>query len=172
MVASQLADRYKVIKALGGGGFSRTYLAVDTQSKNKQRCIIKQLQPEGTDAFTVKTSKRLFDTEVRVLRRLGEHDQIPKLFNNFAEDQELYLVEQYIEGQSLSQELKRGKRWNEIEVLAFLQDVLSTLAFIHGQKVIHRDLKPANLIRRKKDQKIVLIDFGSVKISVASAKPW
>ena len=47
--------------------------------------------------------------------------------------------------------------------MAFLQDILETLAFVHRKQVIHRDIKPENLIRRDRDQRIVLIDFGSVK---------
>ena len=162
MLGTTLADRYKITKALGSGGFSKTFLAVDTQHKNKRRCIVKQLQPEGDDAFTVKTSRRLFATEVKVLKRL-DYDQIPQLFDDFEEDQEFFLVEQFIEGNNLKQELGGWRRWSEAKVIVFLQDVLTTLAYVHQRRVIHRDLKPANLIRRKQDQKIVLIDFGSVK---------
>lgn len=162
MLGTTLAERYKITKALGSGGFSQTYLATDTQHPEKRRCIVKKLQPESDDLFTVKTSRRLFATEVKVLKRLGDYDQIPQLFDDFEEDQDFFLVEQYIEGKSLKQELG-WRRWSEAKVIAFLQDVLTTLAYVHQRRVIHRDLKPANLIRRKKDKKIVLIDFGSVK---------
>jgi serine/threonine-protein kinase len=162
MLGTTLADRYKITQILGRGGFSKTFLAIDTQHPNQRKCIVKQLRPESDDTFTVKTSQRLFATEVKVLKRLGSYDQIPQLFDNFAEDQEFFLVEQYIEGKNLQQELG-WRRWSEAKVIAFLQDVLTTLAYVHQRKVIHRDLKPANLIRRQSDQKIVLIDFGSVK---------
>jgi serine/threonine protein kinase len=162
MLGRKLAGRYKIIKQLGGGGFSQTFLAIDTQ-RDKRRCIVKKLQTESDDAFTVRTAKRLFSTEVKTLKRLGEYDLIPELFDDFAEDQDFFLVEQYVEGRNLKQELQWGRRWSEAKVVAFLQDILTTLAFVHRQSVIHRDLKPANLIRRRLDQKIVLIDFGSVK---------
>ncbi len=161
MLGTTLADRYKITKALGSGGFSKTFLANDLR-QNKRRCIVKQLQTESDDVFTVKTSRRLFATEVKVLRRLGSYDQIPQLFDDFEEDQEFFLVEQYIEGNNLKQELG-WRRWSEAKVIAFLQDVLTILAYVHQRRVIHRDLKPANLIRRKKDKKLVLIDFGAVK---------
>ncbi|WP_299411469.1 serine/threonine-protein kinase [Acaryochloris sp. IP29b_bin.148] len=162
MLGTTLADRYKITKALGSGGFSKTFIATDTQHPGKRRCIVKKLQPESDDLFTVKTSRRLFATEVKVLRRLGSYDQIPQLFDDFEEDQDFFLVEQYIEGTNLKREFG-WRRWSEAKLIAFLQDVLTTLAYVHQRRVIHRDIKPANLIRRKKDKKVVLIDFGSVK---------
>ncbi|MEO0376693.1 MAG: serine/threonine-protein kinase [Cyanobacteria bacterium P01_A01_bin.17] len=162
MLGRKLADRYKIVKSLGGGGFSKTFLAIDTQ-QDKRRCIVKKLQTDSDDDFTVRTARRLFSTEVKVLKRLGKYDQVPELFDNFVEDQDFFLVEQYIDGRSLKQELQWGRRWSEAKVIAFLQDILTTLAFVHQQSVIHRDLKPANIIRRRKDKKVVLIDFGSVK---------
>lgn len=162
MLGTTLADRYKINKALGNGGFSQTFLATDTQHPQKRRCIVKKLQPESDDLFTVKTSRRLFATEVKVLKRLGDYDQIPQLFDDFEAEQDFFLVEQYVEGNTLKQEFG-WRRWSEAKVITFLQDVLTTLAYVHQRRVIHRDIKPENLIRRKKDKKIVLIDFGSVK---------
>ncbi|MEA5570428.1 protein kinase domain-containing protein [Calothrix sp. UHCC 0171] len=56
-----------------------------------------------------------------------------------------------------------GQKWTQKQAIAFLQDVLKILEFVHKENVIHRDIKPTNLIRRHLDQKIVLIDFGAVK---------
>jgi serine/threonine-protein kinase len=82
---------------------------------------------------------------------------------HFEEDQQFYLVQEFIRGHDLSKELIAGKQWTEAQVIEFLEDILKTLEFVHQQKVIHRDIKPANLIRRKQDEKIILIDFGAVK---------
>ena len=95
--------------------------------------------------------------------RLGNYDQIPRLLAHFEEDQQFYLVQEFIRGHDLSKELIAGKQWTEAQVIEFLEDILKTLEFVHQQKVIHRDIKPANLIRRKQDEKIILIDFGAVK---------
>lgn len=159
---STLANRYKIIKNLGEGGFSQVYLAKDLQRDDHRRCVIKKLQPKSDDPFTVRTSRRLFKTEVNVLQKLGSHDRIPQMFVSFEEDRQFYLVEQYITGQGLSRELTWW-HWTEAKTVAFLQDILETLAFVHRKQVIHRDIKPENLIRRNHDQRIVLIDFGSVK---------
>jgi WD40 repeat protein len=94
---------------------------------------------------------------------LGNHDQIPRLLAHFEEEQEFYLVQQFIEGNDLKQELPFGKPLGEIQVIALCQEILKILEFVHQQGVIHRDIKPANIIRRKQDGKLVLIDFGAVK---------
>ncbi|WP_299491562.1 serine/threonine-protein kinase [Acaryochloris sp. IP29b_bin.137] len=159
---STLANRYKIIKNLGAGGFSQVYLAKDLQRDDRRRCVVKQLQPKSDDPFTVRTARRLFKTEVNVLQKLGNHDRIPQLYVSFEENRQFYLVEQYITGQGLSRELTWW-HWTEAKTVAFLQDILETLAFVHRKQVIHRDIKPENLIRRDRDQRIVLIDFGSVK---------
>jgi serine/threonine-protein kinase len=99
-----------------------------------------------------------------MLYELGRsHDQIPKLFAHFAENQEFYLVQEYIKGHDLTHEIQPGKPISETLVIQLLQDILEVLEFVHKQKVIHRDINPRNLMRRASDNKIVLIDFGAVK---------
>ena len=97
------------------------------------------------------------------MEQLGSHDQIPRLLAYFEQDQEFYLVQEFIAGEVLRAELSPGCRWSETEVVQLLTQVLTVLEFIHGCGVIHRDVKPENLIRRQSDAKLVLIDFGAVK---------
>lgn len=158
-----LGGRYKIIQQLGVGGFGQTFLAEDLHLPEHPRCVVKQLKPQVTDGESLQIARRLFDTEAKVLYRLGSHDQIPRLLAHFEEDREFYLAQELIEGHSLSHELLDGKVWTETRVVALLQDILHTLAFVHTEQVIHRDLKPSNLIRRSHDGKVVLIDFGAVK---------
>lgn len=158
-----LAGRYKIIKEFKDGGFSQTFLAKDLQHPKQQRCVIKKLQPPETDAFTVKTARLLFMDEINVLKKLGHHAQIPQLYTSFTEDQDFFLVEEFVKGRSLAQELRWGWKWREAKILDLLKSILPPLAFVHRQGVIHRDLKPANLIRRQQDKAIVLIDFGSTQ---------
>lgn len=166
---STLANRYKIIRNLGAGGFSKAYLAKDLQRDDHRRCVVKKLAPKSDDPFTLRTARRLFRTEVNVLKKLGNHDRIPQLYVSFEEERQFYLVEQYIAGQGLSRELTWW-HWTEAKTVAFLQDILETLAFVHRKQIIHRDIKPENLIRRDRDQRIVLIDFGSVKQHQPSAQ--
>ncbi|MGK7929669.1 MAG: NACHT domain-containing protein [Spirulina sp.] len=94
---------------------------------------------------------------------MGEHSQIPRLLAHFEQKGEFYLVQEYIEGETLARELQNGKLWTEGAVITLVRDLLRVLAFVHQSRVIHRDIKPANIIRRKRDREIVLIDFGAVK---------
>lgn len=175
-----LGGRYKIISQLGQGGFGKTFLAEDRHLPGNHQCVVKQLKPLATDPLTLQTARRLFDTEAKVLHQLGIHDQIPQLFAYFEENQEFYLVQEFIEGDDLSKELTppyqgganggspyqggaNGGCLSEDRLISLLQEILEILEFVHQQKVIHRDINPRNLIRRKKDGKLVLIDFGAVK---------
>ncbi|MFN6484041.1 MULTISPECIES: serine/threonine protein kinase [unclassified Nostoc] len=162
MIGKLLDHRYQVIRVLAMGGFGQTYIAQDTRRPGNPLCVVKHLKP-GTDPRVFDTAKRLFNSEAETLEKLGNHDQIPRLLAYFDENQEFYLVQEYIEGHTLSEELISGKRWNESQVIQLLQEVLQILEFVHRQGVIHRDIKPDNIIRRTSDNKLVLVDFGAVK---------
>lgn len=163
MLGQTLRGRYQIIRLLGSGGFGATFVAEDRDLPGKPQCVVKQLKSKDIDPSLLQTARRLFDTEAQVLYRLGKHDRIPQLLAHFEENQEFYLVQEFIEGEDLSQEFTPGKQLSEVEIIVFLQDVLEILAFVHQQNVIHRDIKPSNLIRRRQDGKFVLIDFGAVK---------
>lgn len=158
-----LNQRYKVTEPLGYGGFGKTYLAEDTQRPGHPLCVVKHLQPARQDQEFLDVARRLFKTEGEILELLGKSDRIPQLLAYFEESQQFYLVQQFIPGHSLTQEIKSGKPLSEELVLDLLEDVLRVLNFVHSHHVIHRDIKPANLIRRQQDNRLVLIDFGAVK---------
>lgn len=158
-----LGGRYKVISQLAAGGFGQTFVAHDLHMPGQPQCVVKQLKPQVSDVEGLQTARRLFDTEAQVLYNLGNHDQIPRLLAHFEDNQEFYLAQQLIEGAPLTEELASGQAWPEAKVIALLQDLLNVLSFVHQQQVIHRDIKPSNLIRRRRDGRIVLIDFGAVK---------
>lgn len=155
--------RYQIDKILGQGGFGRTYLAKDMQRPGEPICVVKHLMPARRDERFLEIARRLFETEAKILEVLGRHDQIPQLLAYIEQNQEFFLVEQYVEGTPLSDELPAERRWSQIQVVELLEDLLPILDFIHQHHVIHRDIKPANIIRRKQDGRLVLIDFGAVK---------
>ncbi|AKG22968.1 serine/threonine-protein kinase [Calothrix sp. 336/3] len=156
--------RYSIIQQLRQGGFGATYEAMDTQLPGNPKCLVKQLKPRANDENTLQIAKRLFREEAETLQRLGNHDQIPRLLAYFEQDNEFYLVQEYIEGHDLSEELPPYTQpWNEEAVVQLLVEILEVLNFVHKQGVIHRDIKPSNIRRRQSDGKVVLIDFGSVK---------
>ncbi len=159
-----LKDRYRATKPLGQGGCSRTFEAVD-QDRLNHPCVIKlfMMPPEQDWKAT-----ELFNQEAVRLYELGRHDQIPELYAHFEKDNRLYLVQEFIDGQTLLNELedrggRAGRLYQESEIRGILTDLLPVLTFIHEQSVIHRDIKPANIMRRRSDGKLVLIDFGGAK---------
>ncbi|MEP0858733.1 serine/threonine protein kinase [Trichocoleus sp. DQ-U1] len=164
MIGRLLDQRYQVVQALGAGGFGKTYIAKDTRRPGAPTCVVKHLKPASSDPHFLETARRLFTSEAETLEQLGNHDQIPRLLANFEENQEFYLVQEFIDGHPLSAELSPSYRWEEGQVIQMLQQVLSVLEFVHYNGVIHRDIKPDNLIRRNSDSKLVLVDFGAVKL--------
>jgi serine/threonine-protein kinase len=164
-VDSAFGDRYRVLQAIGSGGFSKTYLAVmDTGHSQQEKCLIKQLcQPlESLSQESIGVEQMSISTEAELLQQLGKHPNIPALLDSFEIDGEFYLVQEYIEGHSLREELIAGKCLSEFQAIDLLEKVLEVLFFIHNRCVIHRDLKPSNIIRAR-DGQLFLIDFGAVK---------
>lgn len=158
-----LAGRYKIDRVLGAGGFGLTYLAEDTQRPGTPNCVVKHLKPARRDEKFLQVARRLFETEAEILEKLGRHGQIPQLLAYFEQNQEFYLVQEYIEGHPLSDELPVDKKLPERQVIELLKGVVEILTFIHEHKVIHRDIKPSNIMRRQETGQLVLIDFGAVK---------
>lgn len=161
-----LRDRYRVVQQLGHGGFGATFLAKDESLPGSPYCVIKQLRPAASSPHVLQMARELFKREAKTLGKIGNHPQVPRLLDYFEANQEFYLVQEYISGSTLQQEVKRSGPFSEAGVKQFLSEVVPMLQYIHSQQVIHRDIKPANLIRRSQDKKLVLIDFGAVKDQV------
>ncbi|MBD1825183.1 pentapeptide repeat-containing protein [Cyanobacteria bacterium FACHB-DQ100] len=167
-VSLLLRDRYRVFHALGQGGFGATFLARDESLPGQPHCVIKQLRPTATAPHVMQMARDLFEREAQTLGRIGNHPQVPRLLDYFEANQEFYLVQEYISGSTLQQEIKRSGAFSEAGVKQFLSEILPIMQYVHSHQVIHRDIKPANLIRRSQDCKLVLIDFGAVKNQVNS----
>ncbi|MDX2229015.1 MAG: serine/threonine-protein kinase [Leptolyngbyaceae cyanobacterium bins.349] len=166
LLGSQLRDRYGVFKELAAGGFGQTYLAQDCDRPGTPTCVVKRLRPSSSKPGVMRLAENLFKREAETLERLGKHPQIPQLLAYFNERGDFYLVQEYIDGISLADELKLHKLLrplSEQAVVMILFELLHILDFVHRHGVIHRDIKPANIIRRRSDRKLVLIDFGAVK---------
>lgn len=164
MLASHiLRNRYKIIKLLGSGSFGITYLAEDLDLPDHPLCVVKNLRQRQSQE-ELQIFINFFNKEAKALYRLGrEYSQIPQLFAHFEEEGEFYLVQEYIDGHDLSQEIFSGNKLSEAKVTQLLKEILELLTIIHNKNIIHRDIKAQNLMRRNSDGKIVLIDFGSVK---------
>lgn len=166
LIGRKLKNRYIVIQELASGGFGQTYLAQDSDRPGNPTCVVKRLRPASDKPSVMKLAEVLFGREAVIQELLGRHEQIPQLLAYFSEKDDFYLVQEYIEGKSLAEEFAMRsllKPINEHRVILILYELLQILDFVHQHGVIHRDIKPANIIRRKADNKLVLIDFGAVK---------
>ncbi|WP_414542856.1 protein kinase domain-containing protein [Nostoc sp. CCY0012] len=169
-----LDGRYVPIKLLGKGGFGAAFLARDRRIPGMRECVVKQFQPAGNLSTTqLELAQQLFEREAEVLSQIGnEHEQIPDLFAFFPvvvnslqpghQDQFFYLVQEYIDGLNLEEELMQNGKFSEQQVVEVLSEILKVLQFVHDKRIIHRDIKPSNIMRRR-DGKLFLLDFGAVK---------
>ncbi|MGF1603732.1 MAG: GUN4 domain-containing protein [Thermosynechococcaceae cyanobacterium] len=153
-----LGDRYRAIRSIGSGGFACTFAAVD-EHRLQTPCVIKQFLPRQQNHEILQTSINLFRQEAHILKALGSHRQIPSLLAFFEQENRFYLVQDFIEGQSLFESLTQQGAVSEEQVRDIFGQLLPILQFVHQKQVIHRDIKLSNIIRQP-NQKLVLIDFG------------
>lgn len=145
---------YRAIALLGQSQFSRTLLAID-ESTSATECVIQQSW--GHPCGQVKLP----------LQALSRQAQIPALLDSFEQDSVCYLVQEYIQGDSLAKTLAKSRFspaqvWQVLELLPVLQQ-------LHAHNVIHGDIKPENIIhsgdRADGSPKLVLVDFKSAILS-------
>ncbi|NES17691.1 MAG: protein kinase [Symploca sp. SIO3E6] len=164
-----LRERYRALKIIGQGGFGKTFLAVDEDKPLKPKCVIKQFLPQVQEAKNIQDAARLFKQEAVRLNELGEHSQIPELLAYFEQNSQLYLVQEFIDGENLAQELAEEGVFSETKIWQLLSGLLPVLQFLHEHQVIHRDIKPENIIRRRGDEQFVLVDFGAARLVTGTA---
>ncbi len=170
-----LDGRYLPQKLLGQGGFGAAFLALDRRSPGMRECVVKQFQPAGDlSPQQMELALNLFEREAVVLDDLGrKHPAIPDLLAYFPLEasgwqgkksaQYFYLVQEFIDGQNLEEELAQKGQLSPAEVLEVLKGILDILKFVHGHDVIHRDIKPSNIMRDRNSGRLFLLDFGAVK---------
>jgi serine/threonine protein kinase/tetratricopeptide (TPR) repeat protein len=161
MQGKLVGGRYRIEQRLGKGAFGETYKAYDAHLPKHPYCVVKHLRPINTSPQVLEIAKRLFYKEAEILAELGEHPQIPRLYAYFVEGEDFYLVQEFVDGHSLDQEMQG--QWSPEKVHDFVVEMMNLLEFVHSKGVIHRDIKPTNILRRKADNKLVLIDFGAIK---------
>lgn len=169
-----LIGRYVPLRLLGRGGFGAAFLARDRYTPAMRQCVVKQFQPAGDlNPTQLKIAQDLFEREGEALEKLGnQHPLIPDLLAFFELDVTsnvpgtptsfFYLVQEFIDGENLEDELARRGKFSEAEAKEILVEVLQILDFVHGNGAIHRDIKPSNIMRHR-NGRIYLLDFGAVK---------
>ncbi len=155
-------NRYLIQRVLGQGGLGRTYLAGDTRRFN-EACVLKEFAPSGSGKHSLVKSRALFKREAEILYHV-QHQQIPDFLACFEGDGRLFLVQEYVNGQTYSDLLKARRKqkltFTEPEVIDWLNNLLPVLEYIHQCSIIHRDISPDNIMLPKNSSLPVLIDFG------------
>jgi serine/threonine protein kinase len=159
---SLLANRYQLQQILGQGGFGRTFLALDRHCFDRI-CVVKEFLPQQRGDDEIRKSRELFVREAKILDRI-DSPQVPKFFACFEEDRKLFLVQEYIKGQTydrlLHERQQQGQTFSELEVIQWLKDLLPVLAYLHDLQILHRDISLDNVMRHDDSHLPVLIDFG------------
>ena len=168
IVGKILYDRYRIVRQLSQNDWSIVYLAEDLAPNSQAHCKIEQLQPqydhEILGAQSWQKVLQTFETKGEMLQNVSQHPQIPQLLAFFECDREFYLVREHIDGVSLKQRLDRGLI-EEDEAIAWLQETLHVLEFIHQQGIAHLNIQPASLIQHQNGNKF-LTDFAALKNAV------
>ena len=165
-----LNNRYQIKKTLAAGGFGETFLAEDIQMPSNRSCVIKQLKLIQNNPQIYQLVQERFQREAAILEELGgKHNQIPNLYAYFESNGLFYLVQEYIDGDTLATKVSKQGTISESIVREILVSLLQLLDYIHSRRIIHRDIKPDNIILRYQDGLPVLIDFGAVREVMGTA---
>jgi serine/threonine-protein kinase len=155
-----LGGRYQFIKILGSDVLGRTYLVGDTQFSGYPKCVVRHLKLPEQNPRTLRFVLTLLKKKAESLQKFSKHDRIPEILSFFEEDNNFYLVEEFIPGQPLTQDLTPGHTWANAQAIKLLQEMLEILVVVHGWGVVHRNIKPSSWIRRNSDGLLMLTGFG------------
>ena len=153
LVQSSLGDGYSIERELGGGGMSRTYVAVERSLS--RRVVVKVLSPELAAGVSVDRFKR----EILLAAQMQHPHVVPVLSSGDASGLPWFTMP-YVEGESLRARLGRGPLPTG-EAVSVLRDVARALAFAHTRGVVHRDIKPDNVLLSEGSATVT--DFGIAK---------
>lgn len=156
-IGSVIDGKYEILREIGHGGMSVVYLAMDTHL-NKQWAV-KEIKKKGSGKNDEIIVNSLL-AEANLMKRL-DHAALPRIVDIIDNGVTIYVVMDYIEGESLDKILNEYGAQPEELVIGWAMQLCDALAYLHAQKppIIYRDMKPANIML-KLEGNIKIIDFG------------
>jgi len=165
-----LGGRFRVVQTIADDTYGQTYLVEDTVAAEMPRWIAKSFCLINKTNLQLDWARSLFRNQVPKLQQLSDRSaDFPKITTYFEQEEEFYIVEEAIDGTRLSDEIVKGRLYNEAELIQFLRQLLSSLHVAHSSNMVHGDICPRNLIRRKNSQHFVLTNFAVLKGIYATA---
>ena len=163
---------YSLAKVLGQGGFGITYLGEDAALRRpvaikeffppgSQRQARQVQPPTAVSATDFAAARETFLAEARSLA-LFQHPNIVDVYTVFSENNTVYMVMEYLEGQDLEKIISQRGPFKQAEALKIIAPACRALEVLHSKGFLHQDIKPENLILTN-DGRVVLIDFGLTK---------
>lgn len=152
-MATLLNNTYEILEELGSGGGGVVYLG--KHNRLKKLVVLKE------DRRSVDTDLDSLRREVDSLKNLS-HQYLPQVYDFFQEDEKIYTVMDYIEGESFDKILRYGEDISQADVVHYAIQLLEALVYLHNQApkgILHADIKPANIMRTPQGD-IRLIDFN------------
>lgn len=156
-IGSVIDDKYEILKLIGQGGMSRVYLAMDKRL-NKQwavKEIEKRVRDKNNEVVIQSAIK-----EANMIKQL-DHPSIVRIVDIIDSGDVIYIIEDYIEGETLSSLVEHGGAQPQEAVIDWAKQICGALEYLHTRTpaIIYRDMKPANVML-KPDGTIKIIDFG------------
>ena len=158
-----LGDNYQLEKKLYEKDIETVYLAKSKDSSVSTKYLIQQFTPQYSSEIQLAAAQDLFYREAARLKNLGDHPQLPLVYDYFVSQGQFFFIQEFILGQSFQEELSQAEPYSQTKAIEFLDDILPVLQFIHDNNFIHRDIKPSHLIRNSLNQKLYLTNFPSIQ---------
>lgn len=149
---------YKIERKLGRGGMGTVFAAVEPTSGLAAAVKVLSIHLAQEEGF-----RERFEAEIETLRKL-RHPNIVRLYGFGEQDGVLFYAMELVEGTSLEDELRRGRRFDWSETTRIGIQLCRALRHAHDRGIIHRDIKPANLLLLGSGPDIKLSDFGIAKL--------
>lgn len=162
-----LGSRYRIIQVLSQDKVGENYIVADIEEKNSTYYIFKKIFIHNSSKQELNDVISSLNREIQTLQEIAQkHERIQKIFTYSIENQEVCLLKEFIQGNSLNHKIEQQIHSTEEEIVSIFFSLLKILVYVHGKGVIHRNIKPSNIIQRELDNEYVLIDFGSNEAAI------